>query len=145
MYGKYEKYDFFSELLKLQLKDKHIRQHNRFNLNPRHSRFVGTYVATNIKSINDNNSQICHKPLPSVNELFDDSGKKHTKKPKNRIVIGEDDKQLQTRSASFVKVILMKFCKAFMKNSYNAYMSYLNVNRHSILDVSNTIEQIITR
>ena len=63
-----------------------MRNHNRARLNPRHSRFVGTYVAMNMKSISDNN-QICHKPAKSIVEVLDDSAKKMTRKPKNKIAL----------------------------------------------------------
>jgi hypothetical protein len=46
---------------------------------------MGTYVAVNMKSINDENKLIVHKQARNMADLLDDSSKKITKKPKNKI------------------------------------------------------------
>lgn len=48
---------------------------------------MGTYVAVNMKSINDENKLIVHKKARDIDELLDDSGKKILKKPKNKILL----------------------------------------------------------
>lgn len=53
----------------------------------RHSRFMGTYVAVNMKSINDDNNLIVHKPAKNMSDLLDDSSKKIMKKAKNKLVL----------------------------------------------------------
>lgn len=68
------------------MRDSQVRKHNKMRLNPRHSRFMGTYVAVNMKSINDENKLIVHKHARNVADLLDDSSKKIVKKAKNKVV-----------------------------------------------------------
>ena len=68
------------------MRDSQQRKHNKMRLNPRHSRFMGTYVAVNMKSINDDNNLIVHKKARNMDELLDDASKKLIKKSKNRVV-----------------------------------------------------------
>lgn len=74
-------------MAKIQLVDNQVRKINKHRLNPRHSRFMGTYVAVNMKSINDENQLIVHKQAKNMDDLLDDSSKKIARKPKNRIVV----------------------------------------------------------
>lgn len=69
------------------MKDNQLRKHNKIRLNPRHSRFMGTYVAVNMKSINDENKLIVHKQARNMEDLLDDSTKKILKKPKNKLLL----------------------------------------------------------
>ena len=46
---------------------------------------MGTYVAVNMKSINDENQLIVHKPAHSMDDLLDDSNKKVIRKAKNKM------------------------------------------------------------
>ena len=48
---------------------------------------MGTYVAVNMKSINDDNKLIVHKQAKNMSDLLDDSSKKIMKKAKNKMVI----------------------------------------------------------
>ena len=48
---------------------------------------MGTYVAVNMKSINDDNNLIVHKPAKNMSDLLDDSSKKIMKKAKNKLVL----------------------------------------------------------
>ena len=48
---------------------------------------MGTYVAVNMKSINDDNNLIFHKPAKNMSDLLDDSSKKIMKKAKNKLVL----------------------------------------------------------
>ena len=52
----------------------------------RHSRFMGTYVAVNMKSISDDNNLIVHKQAKNMDDLLDDSSKKQIKKSKNKVI-----------------------------------------------------------
>ncbi len=73
--------------MKLQLRDSQMRKHSKMRLNPRHSRFMGTYTALNMKSINDENKLIVHKHARNMSDLLDDSSKKVLKKAKNKIIL----------------------------------------------------------
>lgn len=46
---------------------------------------MGTYVAMNMKSINDENKLIVHKPARNMDDLLDDSNKKVIRKAKNKM------------------------------------------------------------
>lgn len=48
---------------------------------------MGTYVAVNMKSINDENKLIVHKQARNMSDLLDDSSKKMIKKSKNKVVL----------------------------------------------------------
>jgi len=112
------------ELVKLQMKDQQVKKHNRMKMNPRHSRFMGTYVAMNVKSINDDNNLIVHKQARNLEDLLEDSSKKIIKKSKNKLLLqAGDDKQ--HRSVLFIRIILKNFCLGFMKNSYSTFFRNL--------------------
>ena len=66
-------------------KDKQAKKvNNKLRMNSRHSRFMGTYVATNMKSINDDNNLIVHKQARNMGDLLDDQSKIGVKKSKNK-------------------------------------------------------------
>ncbi len=48
---------------------------------------MGTYVAVNMKSINDENKLIVHKQAKNMDDLLDDSSKRVVKKSKNKILL----------------------------------------------------------
>lgn len=48
---------------------------------------MGTYVATNMKSINDENKLIVHKHAKNMDDALMDSSKKALRKAKNKIVL----------------------------------------------------------
>ncbi|CAK1598882.1 unnamed protein product [Parnassius mnemosyne] len=89
----------------------------------RHSRFGGTYVVQNMKSISDN-ELICLKPLNKISNL-DFSGSKKSKfvKPKNRRPV--ESGVLERRSAFAVRLFLKEFCIEFLNSSYNSLMHYV--------------------
>lgn len=124
--SEFEKEKDDEELLRIKKKDEHLRNNGRLRLNSRHSRFAGTYVASNVKSINDTNYQICHKTAKTIDELLGDETKKVKRKPKNRVPLEEADEN-QHKSQSSVRVILMKFCKDIVKKAYKNLMHSLNV------------------
>ena len=47
---------------------------------------MGTYVAVNMKSINDENKMIVHKQAKNMEDLLDDSSKKQIRKAKNKVI-----------------------------------------------------------
>ncbi|XP_026479584.1 protein timeless homolog [Ctenocephalides felis] len=85
----------------------------------RHSRFGGTFVFQNIKSISDND-MICHKVVAGPEELNLNKLKNRVKKPKNKIVI--DTSSGERRSAFSVRLFLREFCLEFLASSYNTVM-----------------------
>ena len=107
---------------------------------------MGTYVAMNVKSINDDNNLIVHKQARNLEDLLEDSSKKIIKKSKNKLLLqvqnyleicfmnlfsntsilkAGDDKQ--HRSVLFIRIILKNFCLGFMKNSYSTFFRNLKV------------------
>ncbi|XP_013190355.1 protein timeless homolog isoform X2 [Amyelois transitella] len=89
----------------------------------RHSRFGGTYVVQNMKSISDN-ELICMKPLNKIANLdFNGSKKSKYVKPKNRRPL--ESGVLERRSAFAVRLFLKEFCIEFLNSSYNPLMHYV--------------------
>ncbi|XP_053603776.1 protein timeless homolog [Plodia interpunctella] len=89
----------------------------------RHSRFGGTYVVKNMKSIS-NNELICLKPLNKIANLdFNGSKKSKYVKPKNRRPV--ESGILERRSAFAVRLFLKEFCIEFLNSSYNPLMHYV--------------------
>lgn len=66
----------------IKRKEDFIKKIQKNKLNPRHSRFVGTYVATNLKSIHDKNDQIYHNQITELNGGLDLLNKKKKSKLK---------------------------------------------------------------
>ncbi|KAL0882454.1 hypothetical protein ABMA27_000930 [Loxostege sticticalis] len=89
----------------------------------RHSRFGGTYVVQNMKSISEN-EMICLKPLNKISNL-DFSGSKKSKfvKPKNRRPV--ESGTMERRSAFAIRLFLKEFCIEFLNSSYNPLMHYV--------------------
>ena len=97
----------------------------------RHSRFGGTYVVKNMKSISENDL-IYHKSQADVGKITLDMNKKPKKKPKNRKPIIE--KEIVRRSTLSIRLSLKEFCVQFLENCYNPLMyavkvSFLQKNR----------------
>ncbi|XP_026322138.1 protein timeless homolog [Hyposmocoma kahamanoa] len=88
----------------------------------RHSRFGGTYVVQNMKSISEN-ELISFKPLTEFSKL-DFSGSKKSKlvRPKNRRPV--ESGILERRSAFAVRLFLKEFCIEFLNSSYNPLMRH---------------------
>ncbi|KAJ8733265.1 hypothetical protein PYW08_001563 [Mythimna loreyi] len=89
----------------------------------RHSRFGGTYVVQNMKSLSDNDF-VTLKPLNKISNL-DFSGGKKSKlvKPKNRRPV--ESGILERRSAFAIRLFLKEFCIEFLNSSYNPLMHYV--------------------
>ncbi|XP_075971735.1 circadian regulator timeout isoform X2 [Anticarsia gemmatalis] len=89
----------------------------------RHSRFGGTYVVQNMKSISDNEI-ICLKPLNKISNLdFNGSKKSKLVKPKNLRPV--ESGILERRSAFAIRLFLKEFCIEFLNSSYNPLMHYV--------------------
>ncbi|KAG5666559.1 hypothetical protein PVAND_014577 [Polypedilum vanderplanki] len=81
----------------------------------RHSRFGGTYVYRNVKSISDKDL-ICHKPLERVfsNDLSRDKKKI---KPNFRLIKDED--RYERQSAFQIRLLLREFCLKVLEFAFN--------------------------
>ncbi|CAH2105801.1 unnamed protein product [Euphydryas editha] len=89
----------------------------------RHSRFGGTYVIQNMKSVSDN-QLICFKPLNKISNLnFNGSKKSKLVKPKNRRPT--ESGMMERRSAFAIRLFLKEFCIEFLNSSYNPLMHYV--------------------
>jgi len=94
---------------------------------------MGTYVALNMKSINDENKLIVHKKPHNVTDLLDDSSKRVIKKGKNKLVF---ESEQERKSVLFIRVILKQFCSGFMNESYGVFFKNLKdlMNRKKLED-----------
>ncbi|XP_063619541.1 protein timeless homolog [Cydia splendana] len=89
----------------------------------RHSRFGGTYVVQNMKSISENEI-ICLKPLNKISNLDFSGGKKsNLVKPKNRRPV--ESGTMERRSAFAIRLFLKEFCIEFLNSAYNPLMHYV--------------------
>ena len=90
----------------------------------RHSRFGGTYVVQNMKSISDRDV-IFHKNQKDVSNLTFDINKKPKKRPKNRQPI--KDQEVTRRSTLSIRLGLKEFCTQFLESCYNPLMYAVKV------------------
>lgn len=81
----------------------------------RHSRFGGTYVFKNMKSVSDRDL-ICHQPLERVIEQ-DLSRDKKKIKPNFRLAKDED--KYERQSAFCVRLVLREFCLEILTKAFN--------------------------
>ncbi|XP_033610217.1 protein timeless homolog [Cryptotermes secundus] len=91
----------------------------------RHSRFGGTYVLRDMKSISDSDI-IYHKPLNTLDSLDFDQDKTKQRRPKNRLPMR--DEELQRRSAFSIRLFLKEFCVEFLNGAYNTLMYHVKVS-----------------
>lgn len=110
-------------LLQVRMKEQEMRQaKTKQYTGARHSRFGGTFVLSNVKSISDNDL-ILYKPISKVDSLSLSDKKSKTKRPKNKVPMkGDGDKR---RSAFSVRLFLKEFCVEFLNGSYNRLMHYV--------------------
>lgn len=94
----------------------------------RHSRFGGTYVVKNMKSISERDV-IFHKAQHDVSNLTFDVNKKPKKIAKNRQPI--KDKDLVRRSTLSIRLGLKEFCVQFLENCYNPLMYAVKVRENT--------------
>ncbi|XP_026737157.1 protein timeless homolog [Trichoplusia ni] len=112
------------ELLTIRMSENKQRIHKIKQFSgTRHSRFGGTYVVQNMKSLSDN-EMICLKPLNKISNLDFTGGKKSKLvKPKNRRPV--ESGSLERRSAFAIRLFLKEFCIEFINSSYNPLMHYV--------------------
>lgn len=81
----------------------------------RHSRFGGTYVYKNFKSVSDRDL-ICHQSLERVVQK-DFSSDKKKKKPNFRLA--RDDDKYERQSAFCIRLFLREFCIEILTSAFN--------------------------
>ncbi|BFZ22565.1 hypothetical protein BsWGS_25604 [Bradybaena similaris] len=107
------------ELEHAREKEKAQRKASILKFSARHSRFGGTYVIKNMKSISEGDV-IYHKPLCEVETFSLDTGKSRKKISKNRAPIKTDS--TKRRSTLSMRLSLQEFCVQFLVNAYNPLM-----------------------
>ncbi|XP_075147569.1 circadian regulator timeout [Haematobia irritans] len=81
----------------------------------RHSRFGGTYVIRNLKSVSDRDI-ICHQPLERVTAIDFDREKQQQKRSFRHI---REEAQVTRRSAFSVRLCLREYCIEVLRSAYN--------------------------
>ncbi|XP_041372172.1 protein timeless homolog [Gigantopelta aegis] len=107
------------ELELVRLKEIKEKRMNMLKHNTRHSRFGGTYVVLNMKSISDRDL-IYHKSQGDIQNLSLDLNKKYKKKAKNLAPI--KDTEVHHRSTLSIRLCLKEFIVQFLENCYNPLM-----------------------
>ncbi|XP_064643894.1 protein timeless homolog [Lineus longissimus] len=108
------------ELMMVREKERAQKKMNMMKYSTRHSRFGGTYVLQNVKSISDNNNMIYHRSLGDAKNQTYDLDKRPKKKSKNLAAI--TDSELIRRSTLSIRLFLKDFCVQFLENCYNPLM-----------------------
>uniref|UniRef100_A0A0K8V7G8 Protein timeless n=1 Tax=Bactrocera latifrons TaxID=174628 RepID=A0A0K8V7G8_BACLA len=94
------------------------RERQRLQSKPptmRHSRFGGTYVIRNMKSVSDRDI-ICHQPLERVMSIDFDREKNQQKRSFRHV---KENVELTRRSAFSVRLCLREFCIEILRSAYN--------------------------
>ncbi|XP_022211508.2 LOW QUALITY PROTEIN: protein timeless homolog [Drosophila obscura] len=81
----------------------------------RHSRFGGTYVIRNMKSVSDRDV-ICHQALERVASIDFDREKQQQKRSHRHI---KEEAQVTRRSAFTVRLCLREYCIEVLRSAYN--------------------------
>ncbi|XP_037810211.1 protein timeless homolog, partial [Lucilia sericata] len=81
----------------------------------RHSRFGGTFVIRNLKSVSDRDI-ICHQPLERVTSIDFDREKQQQKRSHRHI---REEGQITRRSAFSVRLCLREYCIEILRSAYN--------------------------
>ncbi|XP_037891579.1 protein timeless homolog [Glossina fuscipes] len=81
----------------------------------RHSRFGGTYVIRNLKSVSDRDI-ICHQPLERVVSIDFDREKQQQKRSHRHV---HEEAQVTRRSAFSVRLCLREYCIEILSSAYN--------------------------
>ncbi|KAH8247230.1 hypothetical protein KR038_000464 [Drosophila bunnanda] len=81
----------------------------------RHSRFGGTYVIRNMKSVSDRDV-ICHQALERVSSIDFDREKEQQKRSHRHI---KEEAQVTRRSAFTVRLCLREYCIEVLRSAYN--------------------------
>uniref|UniRef100_A0A8D8HE95 Protein timeless homolog n=1 Tax=Culex pipiens TaxID=7175 RepID=A0A8D8HE95_CULPI len=105
-----------SDELELIMSRKREKSHQQVRIPvARHSRFGGTYVVENMKSISDNNL-ICHQSLQNALKLEFDTDKAPVKKSFRHV---KESGTVERKSAFSVRLFLRQFCIEILRASYN--------------------------
>ena len=115
-----EKEEDNRKLQELRLQESLQREARRRASASRHSRFGGTYVVRQVKSISEQDL-ILHRPLANPSAISFDRNKRPRKHNKNRRPVQEST--TTRRSTLAVRMFLQEFCVEFVSGSYNAIMS----------------------
>jgi timeless len=95
---------------------KHEKSKLMQNLPPaRHSRFGGTYVYRNMKSISDRDL-ICHKPLERV---IQQDLSRDKMKIKANFRLAKDEEKYERQSAFCIRLFLREFCIEILSSAFN--------------------------
>lgn len=114
-----EKYQDEQELTAIRRREKMKQiQHPP---NSRHSRFGGSYVLMNVKSISDKD-MICHKSLEKAFTMDFDC-EKQKKKKSFRIV--KEESSSTRRSAFSVRLFLREYCIEILRSAYNTIVRHV--------------------
>lgn len=81
----------------------------------RHSRFGGTYVVQNMKSISDNDL-ICHQSLQKALKMEFDTDKNPVKKSFRHV---KETGSVERKSAFSVRLFLREYCIEILQSAYN--------------------------
>ncbi|XP_046806289.1 protein timeless homolog [Lucilia cuprina] len=81
----------------------------------RHSRFGGTFVIRNLKSVSDRDI-ICHQPLERVTSIDFDREKQQQKRSHRHV---REEGQITRRSAFSVRLCLREYCIEILRSAYN--------------------------
>eukprot|EP00092_Neocalanus_flemingeri_P015916 GFUD01017233.1.p1 GENE.GFUD01017233.1~~GFUD01017233.1.p1 ORF type:complete len:1724 (+),score=585.73 GFUD01017233.1:81-5252(+) len=103
----------------VRLEDKKEKEKTRQMVTSRHSRFGGTFVLKDVKSITDRD-MIVQKPLSDMQDLNFDKKKRGVKRAKNRIA--PENLDVVRRSTLPVRIFLKEFCVEFLLSAYNQLM-----------------------
>lgn len=115
------------ELARLRITEEAKRKEMIAKLGSRHSRFAGTVIIKNLKSISDND-MIVHKNIKHSKDIDFNAHKKARKAPRNRAPIKE--REISRRSTLSIRLFLKEFCCQFLENAYNSLMKNAN---HALL------------
>lgn len=86
----------------------------------RHSRFGGTFVMRNMKSVSDQD-MILHQALDKAVKM--DFDKEKVKKKRSRFVIAEGESaEFKRRSAFSIRLFLREFCVQILDTAYNRFV-----------------------
>jgi len=103
----------------VKMEEEKVKAKMKEMVTSRHSRFGGTFVVKNVKSITDRD-MIIQKPLSDLQDLDFDKNKRMMKRSKNKIA--PENLDVVRRSTLSVRIFLKEFCVEFLLSAYNQLM-----------------------
>lgn len=82
----------------------------------RHSRFGGTYVYKNLKSVSDERDLICHQ---SYERIMQKDFNRDKQKVKSNFRLARDDDKYERQSAFCIRIFLREFCIEILTSAFN--------------------------